>query len=101
MENKTPKRPDYTGGDHSFKNWFKIMWQNSYIQLFALFFGLLVLQITHFKWCVDVWKDCHADGVIGTIAASIGMAIPITGTLIILFKGFMQFWRDLKSGNSR
>ena len=101
MENQTPKRPDYTGGDHSFKMWFKIMWQNSYIQLFALFFGLLVLQIIHFKWCVDVWKDCNADSVIGTIAASVGMAIPIAGTLIILFIGFIQFWRDLKSGNSR
>lgn len=98
MENKTPKRPDYTGGDHSFKNWFKIMWQNSYIQLFALFLGLLILQITHFKWCVDVWKDCHSDGVIGTIAASIGMAIPIAGASIIAYKAFFQYWRDLRNG---
>jgi hypothetical protein len=101
MTNQTPKRPDYTGGDHSAKNWFKIMWGNHYIQLFTLFFTLFILQLINLKWCVEVWNDCNDDGVIGTIAASIGMAIPIAGTLIILFKGFIQFWNDLKSGNSR
>jgi hypothetical protein len=99
--NTTPKRPDYTGGDHSFKNWFKIMWQNHFIQLFVLFFTLVILQLINFSWCVETWYDCHSDGIIGTIAVSIGMAIPFSGASIIAYKAFFQYWRDLKSGNSR
>lgn len=94
-----PKRPDFTGGDHSAKNWFKIMWQNSYIQLFAVFLTMFVFQILNLDWCAEVWLDCYTDGWIGTIAASIGMLIPISGSIIIGYKGFYQFWEDLKKGN--
>lgn len=99
MENQKHKRTDYTGGDHSFKNWFKIMWGNHYIQLFVLFFTVLILQIVNFSWCVEVWMDCNMDGIWGTIAVSIGMAIPLLGALIIAYKGFYCFWRDLINGN--
>lgn len=95
------KRPDYTGGDHSFKKWFEIMWKNTFIQLFVVFFVLLILQLTNLNWCAEAWLEAKNDSVGGLIMASLGMLIPLAGTLIIAYKAFYQYWNDLKNGNSR
>ena len=39
--------------ENSFKFWFALMWQELNIQLFAVFFPLLILQIINIGWCVD------------------------------------------------
>jgi len=98
MENK---KVDYTGGDHSFKKWFSIMWKNLYIQLFVVFLTLLILQVTHISWCIESFYEAKYEGIMPLIMVSLGMLIPISGTLIIAYKAFYQFWRDMINGTSR
>ena len=85
-------KKDYLNGDHSFKKWFSIMWKNGYIFLFSIFtlisvlFGLFpeVVQMegeTGWRW-----------GVFG---------FGLFGMGLIAYKGFWQFWNDLKNGRSR
>lgn len=101
MENNNLKKVDYTGGDHSFKKWFSIMWKNLYIQLFVVFITLLILQILNISWCIEAWYESLNEGIMPIIMVSMGMLIPISGTLIIAYKSFYQFWNDLKNGTSR
>ena len=74
---------DYTNGDHSFKNWFKIMWANSYIQLFLV--AVVILFIVIFGLPDQLWV----------------LTFPITMMGVIIYKGFYQFWKDLINGRSR
>lgn len=84
------KKQDYTNGDHSFKNWFKIMWGNTYIQLFilglAFFIGIL-------------WNYSAFEGEMWGFWVLI--SIPSLMMIVIAYKGFYQFWNDLKNGQSR
>ena len=81
------KEKDYLNGDHSFKMWFKIMWKNFYIQLFAIDLFFLSLLFALYK-----------DRDLGFYIACF---ILIGGMAVIAFKGFYQFWEDLKGGKSR
>ena len=92
---------DYTYGDHSFKNWFSIMWANFYIQSFSMFFILLVLQIVFHEWVTELLVDNWNDDIAGGLFAILGMLIPISGCLIVGYKGFYQLWNDLKAGRRR
>ena len=96
MENR-----DYLNGDHSFKKWFSIMWKNGFIQLFVVFFTLLVLQFINIDWCVASWIETKDEGILPLIMVSIGMLLPLAGSVIIFFKAFIQYWNDLKHGTSR
>lgn len=81
-----PPRKDYLDGDHSFKNWFRIMWSNFYIQLFIIISAGLIYLL-----CKE--EDLTARIVGGSI---LGAAL-----IVIAYKGFYQFWQDLKKGQSR
>ena len=75
---------DFTKGDHSFKNWFKIMWLNRYIQLFIV--SLLILFLMIFKLNgEELWA----------------LLLPISMMVVIGYKGFYQFWKDLKGGQKK
>ena len=73
-------------GDHSFKMWFKIMWMNYYIQLFIICLAAIGLVLSS-----------DLDGLDLILA----LAIPTAAALVICYKGFYQFWDDLKNGRSR
>jgi hypothetical protein len=92
---------DYTNGDHSFKNWFKIMWGNHYIQIFVIGLAGLIYQLTHLCWCQGILADAINDGWPAVVLVSMGMLIPIALAGLIAYKGFYQFWNDLKNGTSR
>ena len=99
--NSNSNNRDLLNGDHSFKKWFSIMWKNTYIQLFVVFFTLLVLQFINIDWCVSSWIDAKDEGVGALIMVSMGLLIPLAGSVIIFYKGFIQFWFDLINGRSR
>jgi len=70
---------DYTNGDHSFKNWFKIMWKNFYIQLF-----LLGLAFT-------IYGFIDLEGIDQLL-----LIIPILAMIAIAYLGFYKFWKELR-----
>lgn len=70
---------DYTNGDHSFKNWFKIMWKNFYIQLF-----LLGLAFT-------IYGFIDLEGTDQLL-----LIIPILAMIAIAYLGFYKFWKELR-----
>lgn len=84
---KNFQEPDYLNGDHSFKMWFKIMWRNYYIQTFtaALFLAIMFILF---------YREFNSGFVIG-------LSIPVLAMSIIAYKGFYQFWNDLKNNRSR
>jgi hypothetical protein len=75
--------------NQTFKNWFKLMWGNNYIQLFILAIAFLIGE---FYW-MDTFYSLG-----GFIA---GISIPIGMMILISYKGFYQFWSDIKKGISR
>lgn len=86
------KRLDITNIDFTKKenqtprNWFALMWQNHYIQLFVIALGSLIAMFcTHF--------DDNSKYVI--------MVIPVMICSLIGYKAFYQFWDDQKKGISR
>lgn len=72
-------------GDHSFIMWFKIMWMNWYIQLFAICLMAIGVVVT----------------TLSDIELILGLAIPTASAIVIAYKGFYQFWNDLKNKRSR
>lgn len=91
---------DFLDGDFSFRNFFKIMWQNNYIQLFAVFLTIFIIELFKFNWCIDLIASSFSDGVFGGVLTILGVLLFPAGTFIITFK-VMQFWNDLKQGKSR
>ena len=78
---------DFTKKENqTFKNWFKVMWSNTYILPFV---GALVFLIG----ILIKWPD--------EISTYIVSLLPLTMIGVIGYKGFYQFWDDLKKGKSR
>ena len=78
---------DFTKKENqTFKNWFKVMWSNTYILPFvgalAFFIGLIVTYTDELTWYLV-------------------LLLPITMMGVIGYKGFYQFWDDLKKGKTR
>ena len=69
-----------------FKMWFSIMWRNWYIQLFAICIAFIVIVCASGLEYMDFF---------------LAIAIPVAAALVIAFKGFYQFWNDLKNDRSR
>ncbi len=69
-----------------FKMWFKIMWMNWYIQLFII--------------CLIAISLVLNSGLEG-LDLALAITIPTSSALVIIFKGFYQFWNDLRNGRSR
>jgi len=93
---------DFLNGDFSFKNWFKIMWGNHYIQIFLVAFGVLIYELTKVGEIGDiVSENFYSGGVAGGIFTIIGLSLPLVVSVVVAYKGFWQFWNDLKNGRSR
>lgn len=95
------KRRDYLNGDHSFKKWFKIMWMNGYIFTFLVGLTGVITQIILWEDVIDMIRDNFAYSTWGGIMTTIAMIIPSAIVSIVSYKGFWQFWNDLKNGKSR
>src|SRR5437016_6306572 len=93
---------DFLNGDFSFKNWFKIMWENGYIRIFAIAFGITIYGLLNIRDCINLISDNFADGgTLGGILSIVGLLICPTICVVVAYKGFYQFWNDLKNGRSR
>lgn len=81
---------DFTKKENqTFKNWFALMWQNGYIITFSLALAGLVFVIFRH----DTF-DSLSEFFIMILLTSIPM-------VAITYKGFIQFWNDMKKGTSR
>ena len=83
---------DYLNGHYSFKNWLKIMWKNGYIFLFSIF---LLMSVVFGLFPEAVMMEDETTWRWGVF----GFGIFVMG--LIAYKGFWQFWNDLKNGRSR
>ena len=64
------------------------MWKNFFIQLFLI--AIFAIALVFFLF--DDKKDVNF---------YIAIAVPVLAAIITAFKGFYQFWQDLKNGRSR
>jgi len=92
---------DYLDGDHSFKNWFRIMWSNKYILIFLVGLGGMIAQLIMWSDMTNMIKENYADSIGGGIMVTIAMLLPTAIASLVAYKGFYQFWNDLKNGRSR
>ena len=92
---------DALNGDHSFKNWFKIMWKNGYIFLFLVGLSGMIVQLANWGDMIDMISENFSYSTFGGIAAALAMLLPTMITGIVTYKGFIQFWNDLKNGRGR
>lgn len=76
------KNNDYSNGNHSFKSWFKLMWGETYIQLFLLAIAFII-------------------GILCYAGLNIILVIPVLSASVIGYKGFYQRWQDYIHGRSR
>lgn len=93
------KRYDNTGTPSGFSTWFHVMWSNWYIQLFAVGLAGTVAEIASADWVAG--NVAEADGAVGTAMVWLGVCVFPAVMLIVAYKGFYQFWRDLRAGRSR
>jgi hypothetical protein len=88
--------------ENSFKWWFALQWQNKYIHLFVLGFALTIAELCNFGWVKETVKENFYDGgTMGGIFTLIGMSIPPAIASIVAYKGFWQYFNDLKHKRSR
>lgn len=78
---------DFTKKENqTFKNWFKVMWGNFYIIPFLLAIAAIIaIPFQTF--------DSNSSYLV--------ILIPIATASVIGYKGFYQFWNDLKNNTSR
>lgn len=89
-------RKDELNGDHSFKMWFKIMYENGYILRFAVAFVFFVIELIRINWCIDtVTENFMDESYFGAIASIIMMLIPPAICIVIGYLGFYKFWKQL------
>lgn len=88
--------------ENSFKFWFALQWQNKYLQIFAVTFIATIIELCRFGWVVDTIADNYSDGGwLGATFTIAGLLIPITVSAVIAYKGFWQYFNDLKNNTSR
>lgn len=88
--------------ENSFKFWFALMWQNHYIQIFTVVFIATLVEIFNFNTLVEIVQDNYNDeGGLGATFAVLGLIIPPIVCMVIAYKGFWQYFNDLKHGRSR
>ena len=86
------KKKDLTNGDHSFKNWFRIMERNGYVTIFVIMLAATI-AFGFFPRILDIEPDSTWRWILLAFFGGI--------TLLISYKGFYQKWKDLKNGRSR
>lgn len=87
--------------ENSFKFWFALQWQNRYIQLFVMFFALQIAELVGLNDIVEALYVAYDDGIGTGLFVTPFVLLPLAGMLIIGYKGFWQFWNDIKHGTSR
>jgi hypothetical protein len=87
--------------ENSFKFWFALNWQNKNIQLFVVFFTLLILQLANFKTILGWLMESYDEGIGTGLFVTPFMFIPLIGTFLLAYKGMYQHFDDLKNGTSR
>lgn len=88
--------------EDSFKFWFALMWQNMFIVLGLIGFTVTALEITHPLWVGDVVAENFQDGgTAGGIFTILGLLVGPAMFSIIAYKGWWQYWDDMKKGKSR
>jgi len=88
--------------ENSFKYWFALMWQNKFIQLFIATFTGTVLEALNFNWVLEtIYENFALGGNFGGIATILGLSILPISASTIAYKGFWQYFNDMKNGRSR
>lgn len=88
--------------EDSFKFWFALMWQNMYIFLGALGLVVTMLELTHPIWVINtVIDNINEDGFWGGLFTAIGLSVIPLMFALVSYKGFWQYWDDMKHGRSR
>lgn len=95
-----PKK-DFTNGDHSFRNWFKIMWSNKYIFIFLVALTAIIFEFIYLDDVIFMIKDNFFYSNVGGVASIILFSLPWIIISVVSYKGFYQFWKDLKNGRTR
>lgn len=91
-------KTDYLNGDHSFKQFWKIMAnQNKYIYLLFAFLVLLIIEIVNYKTVIIALISAFLESLFAGILCSLGILIPICAC-IILIVNIYKFWKEL-TGN--
>lgn len=98
---KVDYKDDFTEGDHSFKKWFSLQNKNAYILIFIIMITLLIFQLFNLDWCFETISSAFEDWWVAGLMVTFGNLIPIGGTIIVVYKGFIQFWKDHTHGRSR
>lgn len=79
----------------SFKDWFKIMWKNSYIQIFSIALIAIIFQIINIDAMIELISENFSYSTFGGIISIIAVLIPISVATVVVYKGFYQFWKRL------
>jgi hypothetical protein len=88
--------------ENSFKFWFALQWQNKYLQIFVVSFILTLIGLFKLDWVYEtVYENYKDEGNLGAIFAILGLSIPLVVSLVIAYKGFWQYFNDLKNGRNR
>ena len=80
----------------TFKYWLKLMLTNIYLIIFIIFFPILISQL--FNIPNIVYQIKHDEYPFISI---LGYSLPLDICLITGYKGFIQFWRDIKNNTTR
>lgn len=88
--------------EDSFKYWFALMWQNMFLQLGVLGFVVTMLELTHPIWVINtVIENLNDGGTAGGIFTIIGLCIIPLMFTVMAYKGWWQYFDDMKKGRSR
>lgn len=88
--------------ENSFRWWFALQWQNSYLQIFLANFIVTIIGLCKLGWVIDtIRENFYDEGAFGGIFAIMGFSIPPVVCAVIAYKGFYQYFNDLKNGRSR
>lgn len=79
--------------DKTFKNWFKIMWINRYIQLFVIGLSLVITELLNVDWCKDLIFGSGTNE--GFVFGVLGLFVPWGIVLSTGIFGFWKFWKYL------
>ena len=87
--------------EKSFKFWFALQWQNKYIQIFIVSFGILIWQILNLSNSLGGIFDAWGESVGAGIMVTVGSLLPLIVSTTVIYKGFWQYYDDLSKGKSR
>lgn len=87
--------------EKSFKFWFALQWQNKYIQIFAVAFGILIYQLINYSDSLGSILEAWYESVGAGLMVTAGSLLPLAVSSIVAYKGFYQYYDDLSKGKSR